>query len=71
MLLVLPRKQTLFEANGRVNPKQINAYDKFMSGRDTLQIAEFYRVHEATAHRWINAERSRRHEITSPYEVKP
>lgn len=71
MLLVLPRKQTLFEANGRVNPKQINAYDKFMAGLDTKQIAELYSVTEPCALRWVSQERSRRHEKASPYGTQP
>lgn len=69
MLMSLLRKQSLYEANDYANPKQINAYDKFMAGHDTASIAEFYHVHEQTALRWISVERSRRHERASPYEV--
>ena len=69
MLMSLPRRQSLYEANGYVNPKQINAYDKFMAGHDTAEIASFYKVHEQTALRWISLERSRRHERENPYEV--
>jgi hypothetical protein len=49
--------------------RQIWAYDRFMAGADTLQIAEFYRVNESTVLRWVNVERSRRHELASPYGV--
>lgn len=48
-------------------PQQSRAYDKFMSGMDTLQIADMYRVTERTALRWVNNERSLRHGLPSPY----
>ena len=49
------------------HPRQVNAYDKFMAGYDTAQIAELWHVSEPVALRWISQERSRRHEIASPY----
>jgi hypothetical protein len=52
------------------NYKQINAYDKFMAGRDTAQIAASYRIKERTALRWINLERCRRGGLASPYEAR-
>jgi transposase-like protein len=67
VLLVLPRK-TITEPGA--HPRQVNAYDKFMAGFDTQQIADIYSVKERTALRWISNERSRRHEISSPYEAQ-
>ena len=52
------------------HPKQVNAYDSFMAGKDTHDLAAKYRVTEATALRWVSQERSRRHEIASPYGVR-
>lgn len=71
MLVSLPRKQTIAEINDRAPSRQVNAYDKFMGGLDTLQVAAFYHVSEACALRWISQERSRRHERSSPYEARP
>jgi len=52
------------------NRKQVNAYDKFMAGADTLALATRYGINESTALRWISRERSRRHELPSPYEAR-
>lgn len=68
MLVSLARTRSLKELDA--HPMQVNAYDKFMAGYDTLQLAERYRVKEATMLRWISTERSRRHEIASPYEAR-
>lgn len=66
MLLALPRK-TIAEPGAHA--RQVNAYDKFMGGLDTLQVAAHYHISEPCALRWISQERSRRHQRASPYEV--
>lgn len=71
MLVSLPRKQTIADINGHAHSRQVNAYDKFMGGFDTLQVAAHYHISEPCAHRWISQERSRRHEQASPYEARP
>lgn len=70
-MLVSLRKRTIAEANDHAPPRQVNAYDSFMAGKDTLDLATRYKVSEATMLRWISTERSRRHEIASPYGVRP
>jgi len=52
------------------HPSRSRAYDRFMAGMDTVDIAKKYRIREATALKWISHERSRRHELASPYEVR-
>lgn len=64
-MLVSLRKQSIVEPHAI--PRQVNAYDSFMAGKDTLDLAARYRVSEAVMLRWISLERSRRHEIASPY----
>ncbi len=70
-MLVSLRKRTIAEANGHAPPRQVNAYDSFMAGKDTLDLAAKYHVSEASILRWISTERSRRHEKASPYEARP
>lgn len=43
------------------------AYLMFRAGRDTMQIAEHYRVKEHRVLKWINMERSRRRGLACPY----
>lgn len=52
------------------DPRWARAYDKFKRGADTEQIAEFYNIKERTVLRWISIERSRRHGLPIPYEVR-
>jgi transposase-like protein len=53
------------------NPRQQYAYDRFMAGADTTQIAAFYRISEATVLRWVNVERSSQLGLPSPYGFRP
>lgn len=52
------------------NPKREYAYCRFMAGADTKQIADHYRMSEATVLRWITLERSARRQLPNPYERK-
>lgn len=69
-MLVSLRKRTIAEANDFAPSRQVNAYDSFMAGKDTLDLATKYKVSEARMLRWISLERSRRHDIASPYGVQ-
>lgn len=52
----------------RVLPRSHRAYMMFRSGKDTLAIAEHYRIRECTVLRWISQERSKRRGLADPYE---
>lgn len=65
MFMAVERKNTIREPG--THPRKLNAYDKFMAGYDTMQLAEIYHISEATALRWISQERSRRRAALSPY----
>lgn len=51
--------------------RRAQAYSRFKSGADTLQIARAFRVREATILKWISIERSRRLGLPDPYEARP
>lgn len=53
------------------NPKRGYAYDRFINGATTLQIADYYRMSEATVLRWITEERCARRGLKSPYGFQP
>lgn len=63
MLVAFAGKETEPEPN----PKESRAYERFLAGADTSQLAAFYRCNEGTVLRWINNERSRRRDLQSPY----
>ena len=51
------------------NARQTRAYAKFMAGKDTADIAEFYHINESTALRWISLERCHLLGLPSPYRA--
>lgn len=50
------------------NPRREYAYQRFLAGADTKQIADFYRMSEATVLRWITIERCARRQLPIPYK---
>lgn len=68
-MLVSLRKHSIVEPFAI--PRQVNAYDSFMAGKDTLELSAKYKVSEARMLQWISVERSRRHGIASPYGARP
>ncbi len=48
-----------------LNPQR--ALMMFRNGKDTLFIANHFRVTEATALRWINVERAKEFQLSNPY----
>lgn len=56
--------------DGYVGSRAASAYALFQQGMDTFDIAKRYRIHEATALRWISQERSRRLGLPAPLRAQ-